>query len=242
MFENKYVLISGSSRGIGAATARIVRRQNGTPILHGRTLSPQLQAIGDELGCPMIAFDAVDRTAVSDGLAALASDVPRLDAVVNCVGGISPKAITALMPDDLLGDYSANLVTVANLCLASIPYLAERGRIVNVASIRGMTAAPSARASAYSASKAAVVNFSIALAKELAPDIIVNVVSPGMTVTDMAESWSDAVWTQAASSLVGRAADAAEIAEVVAFLASQRAAYVVGQNVCVDGGYLIAAK
>jgi NAD(P)-dependent dehydrogenase (short-subunit alcohol dehydrogenase family) len=242
MFQNKYVLVSGSSRGIGAATARIVKREHGIPIVHGRTQSPQLQAIGDELDCPIVAFDAADRAAINDGLARLASDVPYLDAVVNCVGAISPKAITALTPADLLADYNANLVTIANLCLASLPRIVERGRIVNLASIRGMAAAPSARASAYSSSKAAVISFSIALAKELAPAIAVNVVSPGMTVTDMSESWSDAVWSQAASALVGRAAQPAEIAEVIAFLASERASYVVGQNICVDGGYLAAAK
>jgi NAD(P)-dependent dehydrogenase (short-subunit alcohol dehydrogenase family) len=242
MFEDKYVLISGSSRGIGAATARLVKRYRGTPIVHGRTRSPQLDAIAAELECPLLVFDAVNRDAVEESLASLPPHVRRLDAVVNCVGTISPKAIQSLTPDDLITDYSSNLVTVANICLASIPFLAERGRIVNVASIRGMTAAPSARASAYSASKAAVITFSLALAKELAPDIAVNVVSPGMTITDMAESWSDSVWAQAASALVGRAAEPTEIAEVVAFLASQRASYIDAQNICVDGGYLAAAK
>lgn len=63
-----------------------------------------------------------------------------------------------------------------------------------------------------------------------------------MTVTDMADTWSEHVWEQASSALVGRPGEPHEIAEVALFLASSRASYINAQDICVDGGYLVAGK
>lgn len=161
---------------------------------------------------------------------------------MNCVGAVSPIALPELRPDDLLADYRVNLVSAANVCLEAALHMSDGGRIVNIASMRGIAGAASPRTTAYSASKAALISFSVALAKQLAPRICVNVVSPGMTVTDMAQTWDEKVWRQARSGLIARPAEPEEVAEVVLFLASPRASYVNAQNVVVDGGYLAAGK
>jgi NAD(P)-dependent dehydrogenase (short-subunit alcohol dehydrogenase family) len=116
------------------------------------------------------------------------------------------------------------------------------GRIVNVASIRGHNAAVSNRIMSYSASKAAIVNLTAALAKEFAPDIAVNAVSPGFTKTDITENWTDAVWKQVETSLLGRIGKPEELAEAITFLASDQASFITGQTLVVDGGYTISGK
>jgi 3-oxoacyl-[acyl-carrier protein] reductase len=242
VLSDKRVLITGSSRGIGAAAARLAQRYGAAVVLHGRTESPALMTLAAELGCPFVACDAEDREAVAGALRGVAAAHGTIDALINCVGGVVPAPLLTLRPEELLADYGRNLVAVANVCLEAVPHMSDPGRIVNVSSMRGIPEAASPRTTAYSASKAALIGFSVALAKELAPRVSVNVVSPGMTVTDMAQTWDEKVWRQAASGLIGRAAEPEEVAEVALFLASPRASYVNAQNVCVDGGYLVAGK
>ena len=116
------------------------------------------------------------------------------------------------------------------------------GRIVNITSIRGEAITASARAIAYSASKAAVANFTSALAKEFAPAVNVNAVAPGFIQTDISDSWPATVWQQVKTSLAGRIADPEEIGELLAFLASKKASFITGQTIVADGGYTIAGK
>ena len=100
----------------------------------------------------------------------------------------------------------------------------------------------SARGMAYSLSKAAVVNLTSALAKEVAPHITVNAVAPGFTMTDMSKTWNDTVRDQVKTALLGRAAEPEEIAEAILFLASDSASFITGQTLQVDGGYEISGK
>lgn len=86
------------------------------------------------------------------------------------------------------------------------------------------------------------MNLTSTLAKEYAPDIAVNAVSPGFTNTEMAKTWSEAVWKQVRQSLLNRVAEPKEIGEVIAFLLSDRASFINGQTILVDGGYSIAGK
>jgi NAD(P)-dependent dehydrogenase (short-subunit alcohol dehydrogenase family) len=90
--------------------------------------------------------------------------------------------------------------------------------------------------------KAAIANFTEALAKEYAPKINVNAVAPGFTATDMSETWNDTVWNQVKTALLKRAGDPKELAEAILFLASEQASFITGQTILVDGGYTIAGK
>jgi NAD(P)-dependent dehydrogenase (short-subunit alcohol dehydrogenase family) len=238
------ILVFGSSRGIGLATAAAARREGWRAILHGASESDRLKEAAERLGAGWVACDVRSEAAVQSASQAAANELGGLDAVVIAAGEINPAPLAESTRESWLAELEVNLVGTANCCRAVEPFL-RRGhspRLVNVASIRGLPAGASARAISYGAAKSGVINLTSALAKAWAPDILVNSVSPGMTVTDMADTWSQAVWDQARTSLVGRPAKPEEIAEVILFLSSPRASFVTGQDWVVDGGYLAAAK
>ena len=110
--------------------------------------------------------------------------------------------------------------------------------IINIASIKGLYA--SVGRVAYASSKAAVINLTTGLAKELAPGILVNAVAPGFTNTEMTNNtWSDRIKKQVGNILLKRMADPKEIAEVVLFLSSGANEYITGQTINIDGGFSI---
>ena len=119
---------------------------------------------------------------------------------------------------------------------------AKYGRIVNIASSRGHSITTNAKNMTYSVAKAGVINLTAALAKEYAPYISVNAVSPSFTLTDMSNTWSDEIRQKVKTNLLGRAAKPAEIAEVILFLSSDKASFINGQTILVDGGYSISGK
>ena len=96
---------------------------------------------------------------------------------------------------------------------------------------------------AYSASKAAIINITSSLAKQFAPNIAVNAVSPGYTDTPMSLTRTlDWAMEKAKTALLGRVAQPKEIAETILFLASDKASFITGQTILVDGGYSISGK
>ena len=109
-------------------------------------------------------------------------------------------------------------------------------KIINIGSVKGSYSA--AGRAAYASSNAAVINLTTSLAKEYAPNIIVNCVSPGFTATKMTDdTWSKRIKQQVNSILLKRMADPKEIAEVILFLCSNKCNYMTGQNIIVDGGF-----
>jgi 3-oxoacyl-[acyl-carrier protein] reductase len=243
-FDGRNILITGSSRGIGAAVARTIVERGGSVVLHGRTMSDSLQALSQELHMPSIACDVADRDAVHRAVSSAVSVDGPVDGLVNCAGMVEPRPFLETTVDDWDIAFRTNVQGTAWFCQAVIPSMLERGygRIVNVASIRGIPEIAGEHNPAYSASKAAVINLTAALAKEFGPVINVNCVAPGYVETDMAMAWPDGVRVKAKTSLAGRPAQPAEIASVIAFLVSQEAVYVTGQTVVADGGYGMAQK
>ena len=246
MLEGKVILITGSSRpnGIGAATARLAKSYGAIVILHGKTESANLRNLASKIKCSYIACNAADKKEVVNQIEKVVKKFRKIDALINCIGLVETKPFLETTDEDWINRYKDNFLGVVHLCQAVVPYMqkVKKGRIVNIASIRGHTVPASRRDMTYSAAKAAIINFTAALAKELAPDILVNAVSPGMTETDMAKTWNEVVWEQAKSALVGRVGKPEEIAEVLLFLASDRASFITGQTIIVDGGYTIAGK
>lgn len=238
------VLIMGSARGIGAATARLAYERGAHVILHGRTNSDHLLALADELEADYIACDVADRDAVRTSINTLFATGAEIDALVNCAGVMEPKPFLETTVDDWHSVFDVNVSGTVNAIQAVVPHMQERGtgRIVNVSSIRGLSITSSARGVAYSASKAAIVNLTATLAKEFAPTIAVNAVAPGFVETDNAQTWTDGVWAQVRSALLGRIAAPREIAEVILFLAGPAASFVTGQTWLADGGYALAGK
>ena len=112
------------------------------------------------------------------------------------------------------------------------------GKVINIASIKGLYS--SVGRVAYASSKAAVINLTTGLAKELAPKVLVNAVAPGFTNTEMTDNtWNDRIKKQVDNILLQRMANPKEIAEVVLFLSSEASEYITGQTINVDGGFSI---
>jgi 3-oxoacyl-[acyl-carrier protein] reductase len=248
MLQDKVILITGSSRGIGAATARLARQYGADVVVHGKTKSPQLTEIAKELNALAITADVGDKQAVEKAVAQVIKTKGRIDILVNSAGKMTPKHLIKPfleLDDATWADiYQTNILGSVHFCQAVIPLMqaAGKGRIVNISSVRGHDALSSSRSVPYSSSKAAIKNMTAALAKEFAPTIAVNAVSPGFTETDIAQTWNETVWNQVKTALLGRTAQPQEIAEAILFLASDRASFITGQTLLVDGGYAISGK
>jgi len=236
MLKDKIILITGSSSGIGTATAKLAKEYGAIPILHGKTESEELKKLAKELNCEYIFCDVSDKNAVDLAVTDILSKVKKIDILVNSAG-IAPRA-TFLESNDnhWLDIYKVNVLGTAHFCQAIIPQMKENkyGKIINVASIRAYNC--TSGKPAYSASKAAIVSLTAVLAKEFAPNIYVNAVAPGYTETPIAKNWDEKVWKNVNTALVGRIGQPKEIAEAILFLASDKASFITGQTIIVDGG------
>ena len=239
-FAGKRVLVTGSTRGIGAATADLLLARGAQAILHGRKpgdVQAAVAARAGEHGARVSghAADLADRAQCRR----LADAAGAIDVLVNCAGIFDDRDIAGT--DEALWDRTVAVHLTAPWILAKalLPHVrARRGAIVNVASDAAYLGY--ANASVYCATKGALVGLTRALAVELGPDIRALCVCPGPTMTDMmgetqaareegARAWSS--WT-----MLGRAAGPAEIAETIVFAASPAASYATGSIVAVDGG------
>ena len=242
MLKDKIILITGSSSGIGEATAKLAKEYGAKVILHGKTESEELKNLAKELECEYIFCDVADLPAVQSEVNRILEKVKKIDALVNCAGISIRQKFLESTDDSWLEIFKVNVLGTKHFCQVVIPGMQENkyGRIVNIASIRAFSS--TSGRPAYSASKAAVMNLTAVLAKEFAPEIVVNAVAPGFTETAMAKTWDEVVWNQVKTALLGRAAQPKEIAEAILFLASDKASFITGQTILVDGGYSISGK
>ena len=237
MNANKKILITGSSRGIGAAIARLSKEKGYDVILHGKSYSSHIDRLSKELHSKYIIFDISKDNEVKRAIA----DMDHIDILVNSAGVNISKSFENLSDHDWKATYDVNLFGMVNVIRHVVPIMKKSkstGKIINIASIKGLYA--SVGRVAYASSKAAVINLTTGLAKELAPEILVNAIAPGFTNTDMTHTtWSDRIKKQVESILLKRMANPEEIAEVVLFLVSEKVQYITGQTINVDGGFSI---
>jgi 3-oxoacyl-[acyl-carrier protein] reductase len=233
----KTILITGSSRGIGASVARLAKEKGYDVLLHGRTSSSCLKNLAIEINSRYIVFDVSKDEDVRQAL----SKIDCIDVLINSAGVNISKSFNDLTNDDWKVVFDINVLGLANVTRHVVPIMKSSkhiGRIVNIASIKGLYS--SVGRVAYASSKAAVINLTTGLAKELAPKILVNAVAPGFTSTEMTENtWSDRIKKQVDNILLKRMADPKEIAEVVLFLSGDKNKYITGQTINVDGGFSI---
>lgn len=242
-FDGKTVLITGGGSGMGLATARKVVAEGGNVVLAGRA-AERLSAAEKELdaGDRVLTVPTdVSRIADLDALAAATEDRFGVLHGVFANAGIAAFArgadVTEADFDHLVGiNFKGVFFTVQK----ALPLLADGGSVVLNGSWlthRGM-----AFTSVYGATKAAVISLARSLAADLAPrGIRINTVSPGYVLTDMFTSISttEEEWAAAAAqTALGRLGLPEDIADVVAFLLSDKAAYVTGQELLVDGGLI----
>ncbi len=238
MLEDKTILITGSSRGIGAAIARLARNYGANVVLHGRIESERLRALASKLNSSYICCDVADEAAVQREINKLGS----IDILVNNAGINPSKTFMELKNKDWHEIFETNVFGIANFSRTVLPGMIERksGKIINIASIKGYNHV--AGKPAYAASKAAVIRLTSSMAEEFAPyGILINAVAPGFVDTEMTRATlSPKIQAQIDRILLGRVAKPEEIAEIVCFLASDKTSYITGQTICVDGGYSIS--
>jgi NAD(P)-dependent dehydrogenase (short-subunit alcohol dehydrogenase family) len=235
------VLITGAASGIGRATALRLHRNGARLALLDRDGDglADLCAVTDSVA---LHLDLEEASALSGSVSRAAERLGGLDGLVNGAGLGQPVAFEQTDEAVLQRFLAINLVAPFVLCRAALPYLREaRGAaIVNVASAVALHP-DIPMTTAYAASKGALVSFSKALAAEVAPDVRVNVVCPGVTDTAMA---APVLAAQADDDIppflrryaMRRAADPAEIAATIAFLLGPDASFMTGAALAVDGG------
>jgi NAD(P)-dependent dehydrogenase (short-subunit alcohol dehydrogenase family) len=235
MFEQSTALVTGGTSGIGRATAIALAEQGHEVIVHGRDAArgaETVKAIADRGG--RARFVAADLAEPAD-VAALAAEAGPVDVLVNNAG-FSWFGPTAQLDDATFDElFAANVRSAYRLVAALAPGMAERGHgsIVSVDSMVGRVGLSGA--AAYGATKAALTAMSRAWAAEYSPaGVRVNTVAPGPAYTGGASE--DLITGLGTTTLLGRAAQPEEIAQVIAFLASDLASYITGAVIPVDGG------
>ena len=241
----KTAVITGASRGIGKACALVFAENGYDLLLCYRSREEEARSVAKEaeaFGVRAVPFQ-MDMESLSDCRRTVAKammEFGQIDALI-CNAGISlPVLFTQTTEEEYDRVFSVNTKGVFFLAQAAAKEMISvgGGSIVAVSSMWGVAGASGEVA--YSASKAAVIGFVKALAKELAPSgIRVNCMAPGVTDTEMNACYDeDTMYELAEKTPLGRIADPREIAEAIFFLASEKASFITGQTLTADGGFI----
>ena len=244
LLEDKIAVVTGASRGIGRAIAETLAAEGATVVVNYQTNAEAAETVVSAItaaGGRALAIRAdVSDTAAAEGLIKAAIDAfGHIDIVVNNAGTTRDTLLLSMKEEQWDVVLATNLKSVFNVCKAAARPMLRRkqgGRIINISSVSGIVGQPGQ--TNYAASKAGIIGFSKSLAKELGSrGITVNVVAPGFVLTDLTAGLSDELVQQTLGYIpLGRWGQAQEIAHAVAFLASDRASYITGEVLRVDGG------
>jgi 2-deoxy-D-gluconate 3-dehydrogenase len=237
----KTALITGASRGIGAAIAAAFVAAGAKVALNSRG-AEQLQKTADEVGAAVVLpGDVTDEEAARAVVAGAIDGLGQLDVVVNNVGG---NGVMVPFPQLRFPGWTKvmrlNVDSAVHVLQAAAPHLLERrtGSVINVASVAGLSATPAM--AQYGASKAALISLTRTLAVEWASTgVRVNALCPGWTATDLNRTlWeNEQVYAGLTATIpMGRWAKAEEMAGPAVFLASDASSFMTGHTLVVDGG------
>lgn len=241
----KVMLITGGSRGIGAAIAKKAACEGYTVLLNYKSVDDKARAVCDEISsfggvCRLCKADVSSSEAV-EGLKNIVDSYGGVDVLVNNAGVSSFSLLMDLSEDEWDRTFDTNVkgaFLVSKLCL---PHMVRKksGCILNISSIWGLVG--SSCEVHYSASKAALIGMTKALAKEMGPSgIRVNCIAPGVIDTEMNSALTDEDIAQLKDETpLERIGHADEIADTVLFLASDKAAFITGQVISPNGGFVI---
>ncbi|MCW2650939.1 MAG: hypothetical protein JWR32_1915 [Mycobacterium sp.] len=233
--EGKVALVTGATSGIGKAAAAQLAAQGATVIVHGRDASRGAAVVAEiENGGGSARFVGADLGEPGEALR-LAEEVGDVDILVNNAGFAWFGPTAKLDTETLDRLFAANVQAPYLLVSVLAPKMVARGDgvIINLASRSGTIGQPDS--AAYGATKAALASFARSWAAEYGSEgIRVNAISPGPVYTGAAKR--ELFDASGKTTLLGRAGEPSEIAELIGFLASPRASYITGTNIAVDGG------
>ena len=242
MLNDEIALVTGASRGIGAAVADELLAQGAT-VVGTATSDAGAKAISDRFAAAGgtgqgVVLNVADKEQINNVLAEVVGKYGAISVLVNNAGITRDNLLMRMKDDeweDILTTNLSSIYHTSKACLRGM-VKARKGRIINIASVVGVTG--NAGQSNYAAAKAGIIGFGKSLAREVGSrNITVNTVAPGFIVSDMTNDLPDAQREALKKEIaLGRLGEPQEIAHTVAFLASDKAAYITGQTLHVNGG------
>ncbi len=242
---DRVALVTGSSRGIGKAIA-IKLSEAGASVVtndssgNAETIAEQLRLNGKQsIACVANVGSSLEVNAMIDKVV---ETFGRIDILVNNAGIIRDQLLLRMTDEEWDSVLNVNLKSVFLCTRAVIKYMLKQryGRIISISSVVGLTG--NAGQANYASAKAGILGFTKTIAREVAPrGITVNAIAPGFIVTEMTQHLTEEQKTELINRIpVGYLGDPDDIANAVAFLASDEAAYITGQVLSVDGGMRMA--
>ena len=242
LLENKVALVTGAGRGIGAVVARRFAEEGAKVIVHYRGSREPAEALALEISGVALQADLTDPLATEAMVADALSHYGRIDVLVNNAASFAADlTFEAATWDDFRAEFEGVVGVTINPTKAVAPIMIAQGegRIVNF--VATLVQRPAAEYIVHTTAKSALVGLTRTLARDLGPHgITVNMVSPGMTLTDYSQSLPDDVKARVSGlTPLRRLAMPEDVANVVLFYASPLAGFVTGANIAPDGGLAV---
>lgn len=246
LLQGQTAIITGGNAGIGKAIALQFAQEGakiailGTNSEAGHTTLEEIKKINPSTEAQFYQVDVSKTLYVEEVIKKILIDFGQIDILINNAGITADQLLIKMSEDEWDRVLAINLKSCYNTCrvVARLMLKAKKGRIINISSVVGLMGNPGQ--TNYAASKAGIIGFTKALAKELAGrNILVNCVAPGFIRTKMTETLPEAHKEALLKEIpLGRMGEPNEIAHVVGFLASPLASYITGQVITVDGGMI----
>ncbi len=241
LLKDKVAFVTGASGGIGSAIAKSFAREGAHLALleHKQSLSGLIDELkSDGVQAKSYRANMTSVAEMQQCVKSVVADFARIDILVNNAGITADNLLLLMKEQEWDSVLNTNLKSmfVTTKCVARQMLKQQNGRVINISSVSGITG--NAGQSNYAAAKAGIIGFSKSVARELASrNIRVNVVAPGFIATKMTEPLPDEVKEKVKAEIpLKRFGEPSDVAEMCAYLASEKAAYITGQVFVVDGG------